>query len=67
MPRDPDDVAVTMHGSFTLKESGICTINVTFWRPVPPSRKVRYSSPATFPSPSVSLPVRSTFGPKSTP
>ncbi|EDT03273.1 hypothetical protein BamIOP4010DRAFT_3228 [Burkholderia ambifaria IOP40-10] len=66
-PREPDDVAVTMHGCLGSKLAGTCTSSVTFLRPLPSSEYARYSVPGILPSPSVALPSRSTFGPQKRP
>lgn len=66
-PREPDAVAVTMHGFAGSKLAGTCTSSVTFLRPLPSSEYARYSVPAILPSPRVSLPARSTFGPQKRP
>ena len=54
-----------MHGCAGLKLAGTCTSSVTFLLPLPSSAYARYSVPGILPSPSVSLPSRSTFGPRS--
>ena len=66
-PREPDDGAAMMHGSFLLNVLGTWTIIVTFWLPLPSSAYAIYSVPAIFPSPAVTLPAESMFGPYSTP
>ena len=52
-----------MHGLVVLKVLGICTIIVTFLRPLPSSANAMCSSPAILPSPVVTAPSAVTFGP----
>ena len=62
-PREPDDVAVMMHGLTGSNVAGTCTISVTFFAPLPSSLKAMYSVPATLPSPAVTTPADVTLGP----
>ena len=60
-------MAVTIQGFLGSKLSGTCAISVTFWRPLPSSRRAMYSLPATLPVPCVTWPVAVTLGPYSVP